>query len=120
MKFEFNDGFLLAGVKVIAEINALEENSIGTLFDSKMSAGVSRIIHEKNELQVKYDRLLKDYELARHECKQKDTYIKELEEKQEKLLRELNSLREEKEYVLKLFKDSENKLIAIKEIVSCN
>lgn len=94
MKFEFNDGFLLAGGKVIAEINALEENSIDTLFDSKMSAGVTRIIHEKIELQVKYDRLLKDYELARHECKQKTEHIRKLEEKQEKLLEENSVLRE--------------------------
>lgn len=117
MKFEFNDGFLLAGGKVIAEINALEENSIGTLFDSKMSAGVSRIISEKNELQLKYDRLLKDYELSRHECKQKDVCIKELEEKQENLLRELENLRGEKTYVLEMWKNSENKLVAIKDII---
>jgi vacuolar-type H+-ATPase subunit I/STV1 len=120
MKFEFNDGFLLAGGKVIAEINALEENSIDTLSDSKMSAGVSRIIHEKNELQLKYDRLLKDYELSRHEIKQKDVYIKELEEKQEKLLRELENLRGEKTYVLEMCKNSEGKLLAIKEIIYGN
>lgn len=94
MKFEFNDGFLLAGGKVIAEINALEENSIGTLFDSKMSAGVTRIIHEKNELQLKYDRLLKDYELARHECYQKEEHIRNLKKKQEELLKENSVLRE--------------------------
>ena len=159
MKFEFNDGFLLAGGKVIAEINALEEKAIDTLFDSKMSAGVSRIISEKNELQLKYDRLLKDYELARHECKQKtehiekleeehesllkkisklheeqagfdnaysvlkdeickkDVCIKELEEKQENLLRELENLRGEKTYVLEMWKNSENKLVAIKDII---
>ena len=127
MKFEFNDGFLLAGGKVIAEINALEENSIDTLFDSKMSAGVSRIVSEKNELHVKYDRLLKDYELARHECKQKDVYIKELEEKQEKLLKELlamksevENVREENKHILESYKDSEERLFTIKEIVSGN
>lgn len=114
MKFEFNDGFLLAGGKVIAEINALEENSIDTLFDSK-----------KNELREKYETLLKDYALASHECEQKDKYIKELEEKQEKLLKELlamksevENVRGENKHILESYKDSEEKLFTIKEIIS--
>lgn len=125
-KFNTYDALLLIGDGFADKINLnvremhfLDEEK-SELPHSKLSTGVSRIISEKNELHVKYDRLLKDYELARHECKQKDVYIKELEREQEKLLRELNSLRGEKEYVLKLCKDSESKLLAIKEIVSGN
>lgn len=91
MKFEFNGEFLLADGKVIAEINA-PEGTAGTLSDSKTSAGVTRIIHEKNELQLKYDRLLKDYELARHECKQKTEHIEKLEEEHEGLLKKNTEL----------------------------
>lgn len=94
MKFEFNGEFLLADGKVIAEINA-PEGTAGTLSDSKTSAGVTRIIHEKNELQLKYDRLLKDYELARHECKQKTEHIEKLEEEHEGLLKKISKLHEE-------------------------
>lgn len=93
MKFEFNGEFLLADGKVIAEINA-PEGTAGTLFDSKTSVGVSRIINEKNELQVKYDTLRKDYALLRHECKQKEELIKTLEEVQEGLLRKNHVLLE--------------------------
>ena len=125
MKFEFNDGFLLAGGKVIAEINALEENSIDTLFDSKMSAGVSRIIHEKNELQLKYDRLLKDYELARHECYQKEEHIRNLKEKQEELLEKISALQgecqrlyEENLHISKSCGLAGEKLVAIRNIIS--
>lgn len=66
------------------------ENSV----NKKAAAGISRLISEKAELQVKYDRLLKDYELARHECKQKTEHIGKLEEKQEELLTENHALRE--------------------------
>jgi predicted nuclease with TOPRIM domain len=125
MKFEFNDGFLLAGGKVIAEISALEENSIDTLFDSKMSAGVSRIISEKKELHVKYDRLLKEYELARHECKLRDEHIDKLEEKQEELLGKISALQgecqrlyEENLHISKSCGLAGEKLDAIRNIIS--
>lgn len=62
--------------------------------NSKVSAGVERIILAKNELEVKYDRLLKDYELARHEVKQKTEHIGKLEKEQEELLKENIALRE--------------------------
>lgn len=81
MKFEFNDGFLLAGGKVIAEINALEENSIDTLFDSK-----------KNGLREKYEILLKDYALEKHKCNQKEEQIRKLEKEIESLLKKNTEL----------------------------
>lgn len=133
IQFGFDNGLLFIGDKLTGEINLCDreirsyDEEKSELPHSKLSAGVSRIISEKNELHVKYDRLLKDYELARHECKQKDTYIKELEEKQEKLLKELltmksevENVREENKHILKSYKDSEEKLFAIKEIVSGN
>lgn len=107
----------MAKADITIEIHDLRNEPSKIFTDAKLSAGVTRIIHEKNELHVKYDRLLKDYELSRHEIKQKDAYIKELEEKQEKLLRELENLREEKTYVLEMWKNSENKLVAIKDII---
>lgn len=131
IQFGFDNGLLFIGDKLTGEINLCDreirfyDEKKSELPQSKLSAGVSRIIYEKNEMQVKYDRLLKDYELSRHECKQKDTYIKELEEKQKKLLKELltmksevENVREENKHVLKLCKDSESKLDAIRNIIS--
>lgn len=133
IKFGFDNGLLFIGDKLTGEINLCDrkirfyDEEENKLPQSKLSAGVSRIISEKNELHVKYDRILKDYELARHECKQKDVYIKELEEKQEKLLKELlamksevENVREENKHILKSYKDSEERLFVIKEIVSSN
>ena len=72
------------------------ENSV----NKKAAAGISRLVSEKSELQVKYDRLLKEYELARHECKLRDEHIDNLKEEQEELLKKISVLRgaiEEKE-----------------------
>lgn len=107
----------MAKADITIEIHDLRNEPSKIFTDAKLSAGVTRIINEKNELQVKYDTLRKDYELSRHEIKQKDVYIKELEEKQEKLLRELENLRGEKTYVLEMYKNSERKLVAIKDII---
>lgn len=87
----FNDGFLLADGKVIAEITTPADKA-EDFFNYKTGAGIARIINGKNELQVKYDRLLKDYELARHECKQKDEHIVKLEQEQEELLKKNSAL----------------------------
>lgn len=67
------------------------ENSV----NKKAASGISQLISEKSELQVKYDRLLKDYELARHECKQKTEHIEKLEEEHESLLKKISKLHEE-------------------------
>lgn len=77
----------MAKADITIEIHDLRNEPSKIFTDAKLSAGVTRIIHEKNELQLKYDRLLKDYALLRHECKQKEELIKALEEVQEGLLR---------------------------------
>lgn len=77
----------MAKADITIEIHDLRNEPSKIFTDAKLSAGVTRIIHEKNELQLKYDRLLKDYALLRHECKQKEELIKTLEEVQEGLLR---------------------------------
>lgn len=71
------------------------ENSV----NKKAAAVISRLISEKSELQLKYDRLLKDYELARHECKQKTEHIGKLEEKKEELLDKISALQENFEFI---------------------
>lgn len=77
----------MAKADITIEIHDLRNEPSKIFTDAKLSAGVTRIIHEKNELQVKYDMLWKDYALLRHECKQKEELIKTLEEVQEGLLR---------------------------------
>lgn len=84
----------MAKADITIEIHDLRNEPSKFFTDAKLSAGVTRIIHEKNELQLKYDRLLKDYNLARHECYQKEEHIRNLEEKQEELLKENSVLRE--------------------------
>lgn len=84
----------MAKADITIEIHDLRNEPSKIFTDAKLSAGVTRIIHEKNELQLKYDRLLKDYALLRHECKQKEELIKTLEEVQEGLLRKNHVLLE--------------------------
>lgn len=89
----------MAKADITIEIHDLRNEPSKIFTDAKLSAGVTRIIHEKNELQVKYDRLLKDYELALHECKQKTEHIGKLEEKQEELLDKISALQENFEFI---------------------
>jgi chromosome segregation ATPase len=84
----------MAKADITIEIHDLRNEPSKIFTDAKLSAGVTRIIHEKNELQLKYDRLLKDYNLARHECKLRDEHIDKLKEEREKLLEENSVLRE--------------------------
>lgn len=85
----------MAKADITIEIHDLRNEPSKIFTDAKLSAGVTRIIHEKIELQLKYDRLLKDYELARHECKQKTEHIEKLEEEHERLLKKISKLHEE-------------------------
>lgn len=115
----------MAKADITIEIHDLRNEPSKIFTDAKLSAGVTRTIHEKNELQLKYDRLLKDYELARHECKQKTEHIEELEEKQEELLEKISALQgecqrlyEENLHISKSCGLAGEKLDAIRNIIS--
>lgn len=77
----------MAKADITIEIHDLRNEPSKFFTDAKLSAGVTRIIHEKNELQLKY-------ELARHECYQKEEHIRNMKKKQEELLKENSVLRE--------------------------